>query len=128
MDSVLSNIGIFLVQNSETGVNDAKIIKNHIFLHFSSFYGHILYTAPVNDGTQHLITSIRHKPHIGRNNGEKIDVDGGKKRIKWNCRILWSAVSPEWLDDFFRFFTRSYTTMRGTDWLCHFITEGVISG
>ena len=127
MGSVCWNMTLLLVQNSETGVNVAKIIKNHIFWHISSFYGHILYTAHVNDGTQHLITSIRHKLHIGRNNGEKIDVDGGKRRIKWNCRILWSAVSPEWLDDFFKFFTWSYTTMRGTDRLCYFITEVVIS-
>ena len=38
--------------------------------------------APVNDGTHNLITSIRHKPNIGRNKREKFDVDGGNKRIK----------------------------------------------
>ena len=38
--------------------------------------------SPVNDGTQHLITSIRHNPNMGRKDLEKIDVDGGKKRIK----------------------------------------------
>ena len=34
--------------------------------------------APINKGTQYLITRIRHKPNIGWNNKEKIDLDGGK--------------------------------------------------
>ena len=38
--------------------------------------------APVTEGTQHLITSIRHTPNIEMSNRDKIDVDGGKKCIK----------------------------------------------
>ena len=76
-------MGLLFVQNSETGVNVAKITKNHIFFdNFQVFEDTFCIKAHVNGRTQHLITSIRHKPNIGRNNMEKIDVDGGKKRIK----------------------------------------------
>ena len=34
--------------------------------------------APVNNGTQYLITTIRHKTNIVWNYIEKIDLDGGK--------------------------------------------------
>ena len=78
MYSIWSNMGLLFVQNSETGVNVAKITKNHIFDIFQVFADTFCIKSPVNDGTQHLITSVRHKPNIGRNNREKIDVDGGK--------------------------------------------------
>ena len=80
IDSVSPNKGLLLVQNSETGVKVAKITKNPFFLHIFQVLGDkFCIKAPVNDGTQYLITRIRHKPTIGRNNMEKIDVDGGKK-------------------------------------------------
>ena len=59
-----------------------KSLKITFFDIFQVFMDNLSIQAPINDGTQHLITSIRHKHHIGRNNVEKIDVDGGKKRIK----------------------------------------------
>ena len=34
--------------------------------------------APINNGTQYLITRIKHKPNISWNNMEKIDLYGGK--------------------------------------------------
>ena len=34
--------------------------------------------VPINNGSQYLINRIRHKPNIGWNNIEKIDLDGGK--------------------------------------------------
>ena len=34
--------------------------------------------APINNGTQYLITRISPKPNIGSNNMEKIYLDGGK--------------------------------------------------
>ena len=102
--------------------------REYFFDIFEVFVDAFCIRAPVNDGTQHLITSIRYMPHIGRDNGEKIDVDWGKKRIKWNCWILWSAVSPEWLDEYFWLFTWSYTTMPGMDRWCYFITGVVIKG
>jgi len=49
---------------------------------FQVFVDTFCIQAPVNDGTHNLITSIRHKPYIGSDNGEKIDVDGGKKCTK----------------------------------------------
>ena len=59
-----------------------KSLKITFFDIFQIFADTFCIKAPVNDGTQHLITSIRHKANIGRNNREKIDVDGGKKNIK----------------------------------------------
>ena len=67
--------------NCGKGVKVAKFTKNHIFNIFQVFEDMFCIKAPVNDGIQHLITSIRHKPNIGRNNREKFDLDGGKKRI-----------------------------------------------
>ena len=34
--------------------------------------------VPINNGTQYLITRVRHKSNIGWSNIEKIDLDGGK--------------------------------------------------
>ena len=60
------------------GVKVAKITKNHIFDIFQVFEDKFCIKAPLNDETQYLITRIRHKPNIGKNNMDKIDVVGGK--------------------------------------------------
>ena len=101
MDLVWPNRVLLLVQNSETGVNVSKITKNHIFWHFQVFVDKFCTKTLIINGTRYLITGIRHQLNIGWNNMQKIDLDGGKKCIKWNCRILWSAVPPERHDDFF---------------------------
>ena len=76
-------MGLFLVQGSETGVKFSKITKNHIFFDiFQDFVDKFCIKAPIDNGTQCLITRIKHKPNIGLNNMEKIDLDGGKKCIK----------------------------------------------
>ena len=45
---------------------------------FQVFVDNFCIKAPINNGTQHLITRIRQKPNIGWKNMEKIDLDGGK--------------------------------------------------
>ena len=63
----------------KSAVLDLPSTKNRIFDIFQDFVDKFCIKAPVNNGTQYLITRIRHKPNIGRKNMEKIDVDGGKK-------------------------------------------------
>ena len=79
MNLLWPNRRILFVQNSEKGVKFSKITKNHIFYIFQVFVDTFCIKAPINNGTQYLITRIRHKPNNGLNNMEKIDLDGGKK-------------------------------------------------
>ena len=73
MNLLWPNRGLFLVQDSETGVKFSKITKNHIFDIFQVFMETFCIKAPINNGTQYLITRIRHKPNIGWNNMEKFN-------------------------------------------------------
>ena len=45
---------------------------------FQVFIDKFYIKVPISNGTQHLITRVRHKSNIGWNNIEKIDLDGGK--------------------------------------------------
>ena len=88
MDLVWRNTRLLLVQNSDTWVKVSIITKNHIFDIFQVFVDKFSIKTPINNGTQYLITRIRYKHSIAWNNMEKIDLDGGKKYIKSNCRNL----------------------------------------
>ena len=79
MNLVWPNMGILLVQNCEKGVKIAKITKIIFLDIFHVFVDKFCIKVPINNVTRYLITRISHKPTIGCNNMEKIDLDGGKK-------------------------------------------------
>ena len=55
-----------------------KSLKIRFFDIFQDFIDKFSIEVLINNGTQYLITRIRHKPNIGWNNIEKIDLYGGK--------------------------------------------------
>ena len=44
--------------------------------------------VPINNGTQYLITRVRHKSNIGWNNIEEIGLDGGKNALNEITRFF----------------------------------------
>ena len=94
MDTIWLNMGLCLVQNSETGVKVEKSLKIIFFDIFHVFVDKFCINVPINNGTQYLITRNSHKPNIGWNNMEKIDLDVGKKIHKMKLQdSLISCIS-----------------------------------
>ena len=111
------NSGLLFVQNSETGIKVPKITKNHISDISQVFMDTFGIKAPINNGTQHLIIRIRHKPNIGWNNMEKIDLHGGKNASNEIAGFFYQLYLQNAVMNIFDFLHGAWPTLTRPDML-----------